>query len=409
MAPENRDEVRRRIASLYDRAEDATGNFNATRAMAGRSRSRGVPLAKRRGDGADPSLDELTRRWFDAARAGLGPTVPAVLPADRRPLPAPAASRDTAPAAGPRALEPGLRETLALESGPHETSALESGPRVPPALEPGAREPLALPSAERPALESGLSVPPPEPERGTDRAGRGSMRALPSGGPSPAPESGPTPALESGPTASPIAATTPQPSATVTTPLTGTAFAGPPVPLTPLPMPRVLSGRPSPVLSKDGNRSRLAAAQALFDRHTARLALSDTGSVILPAVPPRSPYASRAARAVAFARAQVGKPCVWGATGPGSYDCSSLTRAAWKAAGVTLPRAAHRQALAGTPVTLAELEPGDLVVFFDDDRHVGLHIGDGMMVHAPGPGSTIREESVFGAGETAIHRIVRPS
>ncbi|MEU8033287.1 NlpC/P60 family protein [Streptomyces sp. NPDC049099] len=124
---------------------------------------------------------------------------------------------------------------------------------------------------------------------------------------------------------------------------------------------------------------------------------------------PESPGATRAAKAIAFARAQIGKPCVWGATGPDSYDCSSLTQAAWKAAGVTLPRAAHQQALVGTPVTLAGMEPGDLVLFFDDDRHVGLHVGGGMMVHAPGPGSSIREESVYGAGESAIHRIVRPA
>ncbi|MFH9399514.1 NlpC/P60 family protein [Streptomyces sp. NPDC017638] len=125
--------------------------------------------------------------------------------------------------------------------------------------------------------------------------------------------------------------------------------------------------------------------------------------------PPESPRALRAARAVAFARAQVGKPCVSGATGPGSYDCAGLTQAAWRAAGVALPRAAHAQALAGTPVTADAMEPGDLVVFFDDGRHVGLHTGGGMMVHAPGPGSVIREEPVYGAGETAIRRVVRPA
>ncbi|WP_318199886.1 C40 family peptidase [Streptomyces sp. SCL15-4] len=125
--------------------------------------------------------------------------------------------------------------------------------------------------------------------------------------------------------------------------------------------------------------------------------------------PPESPRARRAAKAVAFARAQVGKPCVSGATGPGSYDGAGLTQAAWRAAGVALPRAAHAQALAGTPVTADAMEPGDLVVFFDDDRHVGLHTGGGMMVHAPGPGSVIREEPVYGAGETAIRRVVRPA
>jgi cell wall-associated NlpC family hydrolase len=122
-----------------------------------------------------------------------------------------------------------------------------------------------------------------------------------------------------------------------------------------------------------------------------------------------SPRAGRAAKAIAFARAQIGKPCVWGATGPDSYDCSSLTQAAWRAAGVELPRAAYQQALAGAPVALAGIEPGDLVLFFDDDRHVGLCTGGGMMVHAPGPGASIREESIYGAGESAIHRIVRPA
>ncbi|WP_199832986.1 C40 family peptidase, partial [Streptomyces puniciscabiei] len=122
-----------------------------------------------------------------------------------------------------------------------------------------------------------------------------------------------------------------------------------------------------------------------------------------------SSRAGRAAKAITFARAQIGKPCVWGATGPDSYDCSSLTQAAWRAAGVPLPRAAYQQALAGAPVTLAGIEPGDLVLFFDDDRHVGLHVGGGMMVHAPGPGASIREESIYGAGESAIHRIVRPA
>ncbi|WBO62147.1 NlpC/P60 family protein [Streptomyces camelliae] len=128
-----------------------------------------------------------------------------------------------------------------------------------------------------------------------------------------------------------------------------------------------------------------------------------------PSPAPETSPVTRAAKAIAFARAQIGKPCVWGATGPDSYDCSSLTQAAWRAAGVTVPRAAHEQAFAGAPVTPEGIEPGDLVLFFDDDRHVGLHVGGGMMVHAPGPGSTIREESIYGAGESAIHRIVRPA
>ncbi|MEU9388041.1 peptidoglycan endopeptidase, partial [Streptomyces sp. NPDC048279] len=84
MAPESRDEVRQRIDSLYDQAENATGNYNATRAMNGGSRSRGVPLFKRpRRD--DPGLDSIAREWFDGARSRLGPSVPAALPSDRQP------------------------------------------------------------------------------------------------------------------------------------------------------------------------------------------------------------------------------------------------------------------------------------------------------------------------------------
>ena len=120
-------------------------------------------------------------------------------------------------------------------------------------------------------------------------------------------------------------------------------------------------------------------------------------------------YATRAAKALAFARAQIGKPYVWGATGPGSYDCSGLTQAAWKAAGVTLPRVTYDQVNAGTTVSLADAQPGDLVFFYDDISHVGLYIGNGMMIHAPKPGAYVREESIYYDGESAIHSVVRPA
>lgn len=122
-----------------------------------------------------------------------------------------------------------------------------------------------------------------------------------------------------------------------------------------------------------------------------------------------SSYATKAAKALAFARAQVGKPYVWGATGPGSYDCSGLTQAAWKAAGVTLPRVTYDQVTAGTTVALTDAQPGDLVFFYDDVSHVGLYIGNGMMIHAPKPGAYVREESIYYDGESAIHSVVRPA
>ncbi|MCX5423105.1 C40 family peptidase [Streptomyces sp. NBC_00078] len=119
--------------------------------------------------------------------------------------------------------------------------------------------------------------------------------------------------------------------------------------------------------------------------------------------------ATKAEKTLAFARAQVGKPYVWGATGPGSYDCSGLTQAAWKAAGVSLPRTTYDQVKAGTTVPLADAQPGDLVFFYDDISHVGIYIGNGMMIHAPKPGAYVREESVYYGGESIIHSVVRPA
>ncbi|MEW2154136.1 NlpC/P60 family protein [Streptomyces sp. NPDC007189] len=121
-----------------------------------------------------------------------------------------------------------------------------------------------------------------------------------------------------------------------------------------------------------------------------------------------SSYDTKAEKALAFARAQIGKPYVWGATGPDSYDCSGLTQAAWKAAGVTLPRTTYDQVDAGTTVSLADARPGDLIFFYDDISHVGVYMGNGMMIHAPKPGAYVREESVYYGGESIIHSVVRP-
>ncbi|WP_037886973.1 C40 family peptidase [Streptomyces viridochromogenes] len=120
-------------------------------------------------------------------------------------------------------------------------------------------------------------------------------------------------------------------------------------------------------------------------------------------------YATKAEKALAFARAQIGKPYVWGATGPDSYDCSGLTQAAWKAAGVDIPRVTYDQVNGGTTVSLSNARPGDLIFFYDDVTHVGLYIGNGMMIHAPKPGTYVREESIYYDGESSIHSVVRPA
>ncbi|WP_244419220.1 NlpC/P60 family protein [Streptomyces hygroscopicus] len=98
----------------------------------------------------------------------------------------------------------------------------------------------------------------------------------------------------------------------------------------------------------------------------------------------------RAARAVAFAYAALGKPYVWGATGPSGFDCSGLTQAAWKAGGVALPRTTYTQISSGPRIDRSQLTPGDLVFFYSGISHVGLYVGDGKMIHAPHPGAPVR-------------------
>lgn len=159
--------------------------------------------------------------------------------------------------------------------------------------------------------------------------------------------------------------------------------------------------------------AELARQQAEAERKAAAEAAqqeeSSSSSSSSPSTSTDSSYAIKAAKAITFARSQIGKPYVWGATGPDSYDCSGLTQAAWKAAGVTLPRVTYDQVDAGTTVSLSAAQPGDLVFFYDDISHVGLYIGNGMMIHAPKPGAYVREESIYYDGESSIYSVVRPA
>lgn len=94
--------------------------------------------------------------------------------------------------------------------------------------------------------------------------------------------------------------------------------------------------------------------------------------------------------ALAFGRAQLGEPYVFGATGPNRWDCSGLTQAAWRAAGVSIPRTTYTQVKIGQRVARADLRLGDLVFFYGSrPSHVGLYAGDGMVLNAPRPGKTV--------------------
>ena len=116
---------------------------------------------------------------------------------------------------------------------------------------------------------------------------------------------------------------------------------------------------------------------------------SQTGSQV-PIPDPSHGVSSRAQSALNFALAQLGKPYIWGGTGPTDYDCSGLMMASWGKAGVSLPRPAAAQYAAGTPVSTSDLQPGDLVFFYPGITHVGMYIGDGKFIHASSPRTGIK-------------------
>jgi peptidoglycan DL-endopeptidase CwlO len=100
------------------------------------------------------------------------------------------------------------------------------------------------------------------------------------------------------------------------------------------------------------------------------------------------------------ALAQRGKPYVWAASGPGSFDCSGLVQYAFQAAGISLPHSSRTQSQTGTPVSRAEARAGDLVAFYSPVSHIGIYLGNGQMVHAPTSGDVVKVASVDGMGAT---------
>ena len=123
-----------------------------------------------------------------------------------------------------------------------------------------------------------------------------------------------------------------------------------------------------------------------------RSQVGDPRSVALPSGLP-SP-SGPASDAVHTALAQLGKPYLWGSSGPGSFDCSGLTMYSWRAGGVSLPHSAAAQYGALPHVSQSALLPGDLVFFGSPIHHVGLYIGDGLMVEAPFTGANVRIASI---------------
>jgi cell wall-associated NlpC family hydrolase len=109
--------------------------------------------------------------------------------------------------------------------------------------------------------------------------------------------------------------------------------------------------------------------------------------------------------AVDTARAQVGKPYEYGGAGPDSFDCSGLTQYAYRAAGIELPHSSRGQSDMGTPVARADLQPGDLVFFYEPISHVGIYVGDGQMVDAGSEETSVSERPVDMEGYNVARRI----
>jgi cell wall-associated NlpC family hydrolase len=155
-------------------------------------------------------------------------------------------------------------------------------------------------------------------------------------------------------------------------------------------------------------QTRLADARKQLSQLQARdraaverlLAGNDTGVTCAQA---GVEFSGRVGKVLRYACAQLGDPYVWAAAGPGAFDCSGLTLRAWEAAGVSLPHNADAQSRYGTSVspTQATLQPGDLVFFHRPISHVGIYIGNGLMIHAPHSGTVVKIAKVQWANAVA--------
>ena len=158
-------------------------------------------------------------------------------------------------------------------------------------------------------------------------------------------------------------------------------------------------------------KKKVADYQATFARLTAAEQATVTAALAGPAL--RTPAVGSlppapgpaAAVAVRTALAQVGDPYVWASSGPDGFDCSGLTSYAYSAAGVALPHSSRSQSALGVDVARADLQPGDLVFFYSPISHVGIYIGNGMMVHARTFGQPVAVTTVDQRGYRFAKRV----
>ncbi|WP_236051181.1 C40 family peptidase [Nonomuraea cypriaca] len=164
--------------------------------------------------------------------------------------------------------------------------------------------------------------------------------------------------------------------------------------------------------ARDKVRGEKAKVDKLVDEQTKllrRLGTFQTGDPNSPGIQYTGPASGNARSALQFAFAQVGKPYRYGGTGPGSYDCSGLTQAAWRTGGVELPRTTWTQWAWGASrrVPLDALQPGDLL-FSNGLGHMGMYAGNGKMVHAPQTGDIIKVVDLDDYWRNRLLGAVRP-
>jgi peptidoglycan DL-endopeptidase CwlO len=111
-----------------------------------------------------------------------------------------------------------------------------------------------------------------------------------------------------------------------------------------------------------------------------------------------APGSGQGAIAVQAALTQVGQPYSWGGAAPGGFDCSGLVMWAFQQAGIALPHSSQALAHGGQPVSLSDLQPGDVLTFYSDASHAGIYIGDGLMVHSSTYGVPVRVVPMTSSG-----------
>ncbi|MFD7134082.1 C40 family peptidase [Streptomyces sp. NPDC059894] len=159
---------------------------------------------------------------------------------------------------------------------------------------------------------------------------------------------------------------------------------------------------------KAAEEAREAAAEAAVSRSTERTTLTTTTASASASTTASAPSSGSVATVIAFLRAQVGDAYVMGATGPNAWDCSSLVQAAFRQVGVDLPRVSQDQSMAGTDVSLSDLQVGDILYWGGKGSayHVGVYIGDGQYLDAANPSKGVVIQDLSGYPASGAVRVL---